>query len=129
MMSSLDRLCRNRGVKITSTFGGAEVPEGWTPGTHGYKCVLRYQGRQATVPFFMGPAHCKEPTAADVLHCLCSDTRSVDNARSFTDWCADFGYDSDSRKAEATYSSCIKLGTKVKRLLGADFELFADAEH
>jgi hypothetical protein len=125
--SDLERLCASKRVGISAVYGGVEIPDGWTPGTHPYKVTLRYQGRRLTVPFFVGPAHEKEPTAADVLSCLCSDVRSAD--QSFEEWARDFGYDVDSRKAERTYQACVKLAPKVQRLLGEDFDEFANAEH
>jgi hypothetical protein len=127
MRSELELLCDRRGVKIESQYGGVEVPDGWTPGTHPYKVTLRYRGRQMTAPFFMGPAHEKEPTAADVLNCLCSDARSGE--MTFEEFCSEFGYDSDSRKAENTWKQCERLGAKVRRLLGDEFDEFANAEH
>jgi len=36
---------------------------------------------------------------------------------SFEEWCDDYGYDSDSRSAEATYRACRKLGERFARLL------------
>src|SRR5690606_33602845 len=41
------------------------------------------------------------PHAADVLHSLILDSAAAD--QTFESWCDEFGYDSDSRKAEATY--------------------------
>lgn len=107
-------------------YGGVEVPDGWMPGTHPYKVTLRLGRRALTVPFFQGPAHTKEPTAADVLHCLCSDA-SV--PADFADFCAEFGYDADSRKAEQTHKACMALKPRVLKFLGPLFDDFARAEH
>ena len=73
-----------------------------------------------TVYFTMGSAHTAEPTAAEVLDCLASDAASVVNARDFTDWASDLGYDTDSRKAEQTYQACVKSTADLRRLLGVD---------
>jgi hypothetical protein len=127
MVSELERLCEARRVKIESTYGAVELPEGWARDAHPYKVTLRYQGRRLTVPFFMGSAHTSEPSAADVISCLCSDARSGE--QSFEDFAGEFGYDVDSRKAEKTWRQCVATGPRVRRLLGADFEAFANAEH
>ncbi len=74
--------------------------------------------RQLAVPFTMGPALEKEPTAAEVLECLASDSSSIDNARGFEDWCGEFGYDTDSRKAERTYRACEHQSHRLWQLLG-----------
>lgn len=62
-----------------------------------------------------------EPTAPDlanVLDCLRSDASSIDDARSFEDWASNFGYDTDSRKAEKTYRACQDSAQALRHLLG-----------
>ena len=54
-----------------------------------------------------------KPTAASVLYCLLSDAEALD--MSFSDWCANFGYDEDSRKALAIYDSCCENAKKLRR--------------
>ena len=126
MSRSLKSLCAR--VRCESVYGGAEVPEDFAPGTHPYKVTLRYQGRQLTVPFFMGPALEREPDAVGVLECLLSDVSCVEGCRDFEDFCADLGYDVDSRKAEAMYKACEALYPKLRRFLGSDFSTFMEAE-
>jgi hypothetical protein len=62
----------------------------------------------------------RKPTAADILDCLASDCSGIDNARGFEDWASDYGYDTDSRKALATYEQCVKQAAELQRLLGRD---------
>lgn len=57
------------------------------------------------------------PTAAEVLDSLASDASSAD--QSFEDWCGDYGYDTDSRKAEAAYNACRETMFNLRKLLGA----------
>ena len=52
------------------------------------------------------------PSAASVLHSWILDGRAID--QSFADWCANFGYDEDSRKALQTYSDCCEIGRKLR---------------
>lgn len=127
MLSELDRLCEKLHIRIASVYGAVEVPEGWAPGTHPYKVTLYKSGRQLTTPFFMGPLNEREPTTADVLSCLMSDANSSE--LSFEEFCSDFGYDSDSRKAEETWKSCVKIAPRLRRFLGDDFDAVANAEH
>lgn len=105
----------------------AKVPEGWTPGTRGTKVRLAFGKRRLTVPFFQGPAHREDPSAADVLSCLVSDASSGEE--SFEDFCSSFGYDEDSRKAEATWKACKRIAPKLKQFLGDAFERVSQAEH
>ena len=128
-MSAFERFCEARKVHIDARYGAVEVPDGWLPGTHPYKVTLRYRGRRLTCPFFMGPAHEREPSAADVLSCLISDALSVESASDFEDWCSELGYDPDSRKALATYNACEASAVKLRKLLGDDYDAFAKVSH
>ena len=94
----------------------ADMPRG---SSH-WKVTLRLGRRRIVVPFSQGPAICQEPTAADVLNCLASDAAGFENARSFEDWCSEYGYDTDSRKAEKTYKAVEKQSDQLKRLLADD---------
>ena len=52
-----------------------------------------------------------KPTAYNVLSCL-----QKYDVGSFEDFCGDFGYDEDSRKAEKTYKAVVKEWGNVKSL-------------
>ena len=89
-----------------------------------FECTIDFVGRgyhePLTVYFSQGSAHKKPPTLAEVLDCLASDASGVDNAQSFEDWASEYGYDTDSRKAERTYRICEEQAQKLKALLGQD---------
>ena len=93
-----------------------DMPSG---STH-WRCVLRLQAKRMTVYYSMGPAHCGEPTLANVLGALASDAISWENAPSFEEWASEFGYDTDSRKAERTYKAVEKQTEALARLLPPD---------
>ena len=40
-----------------------------------------------------------------------------DNLLGFDAWCADFGYDTDSRKAEKTFKACEHQAARLKTFL------------
>ena len=89
-----------------------------------FNCTIEFEGRgyhePLTVYFSQGSAHKEPPTLAEVLDCLASDASGVDNAQSFEDWASEYGYDTDSRKAECTYRICEKQAQELKALLGRD---------
>lgn len=58
------------------------------------------------------------PLAADMLHSLVLESSAVD--MSFVDWCADYGYNDDSRKALAMYEACCQVGLDLRKLLTHD---------
>jgi len=91
----------------------------WKDANH-YKVTLKMGHKQLTTYFSMGYAHTKEPTAEDVLDAIASDSAGIENARSFEDWAGDYGYDSDSRKAERIYVVCQRQADKLKQFLGED---------
>jgi hypothetical protein len=57
------------------------------------------------------------PQAADVLYSLLLDSSAA--SQSFESWASEFGYDTDSRKAEATYRACQQNADKLARVLDA----------
>lgn len=54
------------------------------------------------------------PASAGVIWSLLLDSSASNE--SFDDWCADFGYDTDSRKALETYLACQQNGTKLRKV-------------
>lgn len=84
-----------------------------------WKCLLIAGKSRMTVYFSMGYGHKgKAPKADDVLDCLASDASGIENARSFEDWCGDYGYDTDSRAAEKTFKTCEHQAKRLRTLLG-----------
>ena len=135
MVSELQKVCDRFNVKCESEMVG-ENPNmsGDMPaGSYHYKVTLyrRLPGsgrsRQITTYFSMGPALCHEPEAADVLSSLMLDARTGEET--FEDFCSEFGYDEDSRKAYKTWEFCRDFAPKVERFLGEDREEFENAEH
>jgi len=61
-----------------------------------------------------------EPELADVLDCLASDASGFDNSRSFEEWAGEYGYDTDSRKAEKTYLTVKNQALELKSFLGRE---------
>ena len=66
-----------------------------------------------------------QPKAADVLSSLLLDACSYDNACNLEDFCTEFGYSEDSRKAEGIYRACGETAKALRHFLGA--ELYARA--
>jgi hypothetical protein len=52
------------------------------------------------------------PKLDDVLTCLVRD--AVGSAQTFDDWCSDYGYDTDSRKALDIYMACQETAKKLR---------------
>lgn len=57
------------------------------------------------------------PKIEDVLYCLLADSDAIEY-RDFADWANNYGYDLDSRKAEAIYQSCLTTGLSLRAVIG-----------
>jgi hypothetical protein len=68
-----------------------------------------------------------EPTLATVLDCLRSDAQAGEYLI-FEDFCSEFGYDADSRKAEKIWRTCQTQRGMLQKLLGQDFAAFMQQE-
>lgn len=70
------------------------------------------------------------PSLRDVLYSLLNDASAID-LPDFETWASEYGYDADSRSAEATYRACLDTGLKLRAALGDSVlaelrELFQD---
>jgi len=127
MASELETLCKQFNIKIRAvkTF---QKRADWPDATP-WSVRLCFDGRTLDVPFYTGSAWIKGPSSADVLASLVMDASGIDNSTSFEAWATEYGYDPDSRKAEAIYKECLKLAPKVREFLGDKFEAFQNAGH
>lgn len=66
----------------------------------------------------------KNPELADLLNSLQSDCAGGD--QSFEEFCGDFGYDTDSRKAYATWEACTQIRGRMRSLLRQHYNLFLE---
>lgn len=124
--SEFGRLCQ--GVKIKARRGARlayEKQDNWQRNANDYRITLYYLGRQISVDFWQGTGIDHEPDVTNVLECLISDT--IAGEVSFKEFCGDMGYSADSRDAFGIWQQCKRLGRRVHRLLGDDFDKFAYA--
>ncbi len=59
------------------------------------------------------------PDPVNVIWSCLMDADAIDHP-SFESWAADYGYDTDSRTAEATYRTCLDMGLKMRAALGEE---------
>jgi hypothetical protein len=72
-------------------------------------------GRRFMTQFRQGPKI--DPAPVNVFSSLLLDA-SVLDASGFEEWASDYGYDTDSRKAEGTYRACLDIALKLRAALG-----------
>ena len=79
-----------------------------------FKCRLSRNRKSYTFNFGQSIANgSKEPTMYDVLSCL-----QKYDCGTFENFCDEYGYDTDSRKAERIYKGCVKEYNAIVRLFG-----------
>lgn len=84
----------------------------------------KWSGKNGVV-FGLGPI--EPPELDSVLYCLVSDADAENMG--FSDWCGNFGYDTDSRTALATYLECQQIAEKLRKAginIAAERERLAD---
>lgn len=109
-MSEMDKMCERYRITMEWTRGPRHErdADGWEH--HAGTVTLRYVDAHDThhsisTPYKVGMGI--DPTtitAADVLHSVASDAQYGREA--FEDFCSELGYDTDSRKAYATWEQC-----------------------
>jgi hypothetical protein len=98
----------------------------WQREATGYTITLTYAGRKQQFDYFTGPAITDDPDLDGVMSCLVSDATA--GQATFRDFCDDFGYDEDSRRAYATWQACQRTWDKLARLFGSDLSAVLDWE-
>ena len=93
---------RGRTYSLTITNARGDV---WNNVAYEVGSGLTYDKRGRTV----------HPTVADVLNSLTLDASCVEYL-SFGDWCDEFGYDTDSRKALEMFIACGETASNISRM-------------
>jgi hypothetical protein len=84
-----------------------------------WRVTLRAGRSRMTLVFSKGIGHNGEPpTLEEILDCLASDAAGFENTRNFEDWCSEYGYETDSRRAERVYKAIQNQVARLKNLLG-----------
>lgn len=106
------------GITLRTRYDGTHVDDdGWTHDL--YRVTLRCDGRSMSTEYRMGMGHAgRRPKVWEVLSSLVDDAASAD--QTFDDWCADYGYDTDSRRAYASWQACGRIRRKLTRVVGSD---------
>ena len=106
----------HNGKRITMTsdqLGVSERAPEWAK--QEWRVTLRHNGRRMTFPYYGGGA-ASDPTCDDVVESIAMDASAL--SMNFEEWCADYGYDVDSRQAHKTYTTCRSLGKRFTRMMG-----------
>ncbi len=96
----------------------------WGANARHWKILLTYDDKVLLTYYTQGSAHVKDPTVMEVLDCLFLD--AVCGSTTFAEFCSDFGYDEDSRKAEKTWKACASMSVRLRKFLGSAYDRLAE---
>ncbi len=123
----LEAACSKLELTLSTAYRGIEIDKDanrpWDH--HAYTVTLTRGAESFSTTYKQGTAHTEPPTLTAVVACLMSDA-SAGELGSFEEFCGDFGYDADSRRAESTYNACRETAAAMRRLLGEHFESVAE---
>lgn len=123
-MQTISEFIETNGI----TSEAVRLPDGNNDGwKHRAFVVTLYRGGHGTgkgaevarmsTPFKQGMGHTKAPTTADVLDSLASDAQGLEGAYRFEEWALEYGYDADSRRAEAIFHAVRQSAADLRRFL------------
>jgi hypothetical protein len=116
----LDEFISKHGISMTTRRADSNPSMVDSRDMNHYRVTIKAGRSRMTIPFSQGYGIKHDPELGNVLDCLASDASGFENSRSFEDWAGDYGYDTDSRKAERTFMAVGKQSAKLKALLGED---------
>jgi len=120
MTTTLADFITGAGISMTAeeTDHNPHMEDGGDKMDH-WRVTMRAGRSRMTLTFSMGSAHHgKAPEIANVLDCLASDASGFENARTFEEWCSEYGYNTRSRKAERTFRVVKQQSERLKTFLG-----------
>lgn len=124
--TQLKGLAKTLNVSIKVAHKGSFTIDNWAHDK--WSVTLTLDGRRMTTTFKMGLGHNgSAPDVASVLSSLVLDASAGE--LTFEDYCSEFGADTDSIKARATWRACKRTAARVRAFLGEHFDAVAAAEH
>lgn len=104
-------------IRRTDPLGPGHAPQWAEGGEHGnqYKVTLSGDGRESITFDFWGSINDRkageDPSEYSILSCISGDIHCPE---SFEDFCSEYGYDEDSRKAYAMWERCAEFGRTLR---------------
>jgi len=109
--------------KVTQISARPDVFEGnFRPDARHWRFTFTYRPKSGASPrkftgfYTQGSGHKDPPKAYEVLECLVMDANCPDT---FDEWCSEYGYDTDSRKAYNIWQKCRETRKRLTHLLGS----------
>jgi len=122
----VDTWAKAIGLKVDSQYVGTTKKDGWKCFHWGIKLTM--SEKLYVTNYYMGRAHNKngnpvKPELSDILETLAMDCMAGEHLL-FEDFAHEYGYDSDSRKAEKIWRQCQEARGKLMKFFDEHFEVF-----
>jgi hypothetical protein len=118
---TIHEFVKKHGITMTARQVGSNPlveADDWAKNANHYSCTLQANGREMCTPFSMGSA-CDWPTCEDVVNGLGLDASGINgHDGSFESWASEYGYSTDSRKAEKLFHVCEQQAIALEAFLG-----------
>ena len=105
------------GLRLRITLSNSK-PANWEPAGNHYRVTISSKNRGRITFDFWGSLNDAskgiDPSVYDVLACISSDVYIPDE---FGDFCAEFGYDEDSIKAQQTFRRSDRFAKRLREFL------------
>jgi hypothetical protein len=119
--SELETFLNNAGYKLKLKKDVSTVENGVAFFNYRAK-IIAPNGVKIKTPYSQGSGIKETPKIDSIVHCLVLDAGCYECSETFEGFCAEFGYDEDSRKAKKTYKACKKTAERLPDLFGEDYE-------
>jgi hypothetical protein len=128
-MKTMKQYADDNGLRLVIVDGKGRAnfdvdADGWQH--YAYRVKLRDSHTRRTSPVFSwraGTGYERDPKVEEVLDSVVLDASTALDARDFNDFCAGFGYSTDSRKALATYKACQETAEWLEEFVGGKARL------
>lgn len=115
---------------VSANYTGSKPAE-WGNGQENWNhhlVTVSHNGKRLSFDFWASIANPEirnESEIKDAFDCFLSD--AISGLSSFEDFCSEFGYDVDSRRAERIHKACQRSAKKLQRIFSGDVYDLANA--
>lgn len=100
---------------------------GNTPNYNHHRITVKYlpTGKQTGFNFWCSLVHPRIESKYDIMNAFrCFVDDCLGGSESFEDFCSEFGYDTDSRKAYNTWKECRRSKEKLERITDGKVDIY-----
>ena len=113
-----DNILLNIHLEVKEVFKTDEdLKDNWRKNANKYQVKISYFDKFYVTDYYMGSALTRKPSKKDVLYSFIADDVTGMN---FEEFCSEFGYDNDSKKALRIFKACKEQTENFYRLFNEE---------